>query len=76
MVEEVSERTENPRAILQGGCISDPGYQREASSRRSHWPAVANPRISVWSIVEQSFLGRSVHLSIELIEKGEKKKKN
>ncbi len=50
-VRQVVRRTLEP--ILGGiatAVIHD--QQREASSRRFHWSAVTNPRISVWSIVE------------------------
>lgn len=39
---------------LRGDQTVDPRRQREASSRRFHWSAVPNPRISGWSIVEFS----------------------
>ena len=62
--EKVVSRLQNPRAQLPVVANpTNPSLEREASCRRSHWAAVSNPRISVWSIVAASLLRLLYHLS-------------
>jgi hypothetical protein len=55
--ETVFPRSQNPRTELPVvRSLTNPSLEREASCRRFNWAAVANPRISVWSIVDKSLL--------------------